>query len=209
MKINEIFHSIQGEGVTIGIPTTFVRLAGCNLRCEWCDTKYAYDEGEEKSKDEIILEIRKIGCIQICVTGGEPMHQEGTVQLLEELLESGFMVTLETNGSISLEELPFGNWFIISMDLKCPSSGMHEKMLMENIDLLSPNDQLKFVIADEADYEYAKKILAEHNPMCNFVMTPVGGVELKQLAEWVLRDNLAVRVLPQLHKLIWGDKRGI
>lgn len=209
MKINEIFHSIQGEGLTMGIPTTFVRLAGCNLRCQWCDTKYAYDEGEEMGIDEILARVEELGCDQVCVTGGEPLHQEGHVRLIEKLLESGHLVTLETNGSFSLEELPVSDHFMISMDLKCPSSKMDDQMRLENLELLSPNDQLKFVICDEEDYEHAKNILAQNESHCNVIMQPVDGRDLKQLAKLVVRDNLAVRVLPQLHKLIWGDKRGV
>lgn len=207
MKINEIYYSLQGEGCTMGIPTAFIRLTGCNLRCEWCDTLFAYDEGKEMSIEEVIAAIGEMETNQICITGGEPLAQAETLDLIEELLEMNYLIVLETNGSLNLELLPCSDNFMISMDIKCPSSGMAENMVMDNLELLGPNDQLKFIISDDIDYQYAKSIMAGHEPACNIVMTPVGGSCLKNLAEWVLRDGLAVRVLPQLHKLIWGNER--
>ncbi|MFO7618363.1 MAG: radical SAM protein [Thermoplasmata archaeon] len=208
MKICEIFHSIQGEGVTMGIPTIFVRLTGCNLDCKWCDTKYARAEGKEMSLDRVIEEIGKIKCSQVCVTGGEPMCQPETVKLVDRLLDAGYLVTLETNGSKNLEKLACSESLMISMDIKCPGSGQSEKMDLSNIELLGPTDQLKFIISDRTDYEYAKAILKEHQPACAIVMTPVWGFEIAELIKWVLKDKLDVRILPQLHKLVWGDERG-
>ena len=207
MKVNEIFSSIQGEGVTIGIPTTFIRLTGCNLRCRWCDTKYAYEDGEELDTPGILATVKKIGNEQVCVTGGEPLVQPDTPKLIDQLVEQGYLVTLETNGSRSIEPLQCSNSLMISMDVKCPGSGEHLKMMLSNIEMLSPNDQIKFIVADRADYEYAVGVLKEHGPVCNIVMTPVDGRDMKELADWVLEDGLSVRALPQLHKLIWGDER--
>jgi 7-carboxy-7-deazaguanine synthase len=209
MKINEIFHSIQGEGILIGIPTIFIRTTGCNLRCSWCDTKYAYDEGDEMSIDEIMEKVKEHSCTHVCITGGEPLLQEETPTLVERLNKKNYRICLETNGSKSIEVLPCLDSLVISLDVKCPSSGMQDKMDFSNLELLSLNDQLKFIIADEEDYKYAKEIIAKHKPICSIIMTPVDGKNLKNLAQWVLNDGLKVRVLPQLHKLIWGDRKGV
>jgi 7-carboxy-7-deazaguanine synthase len=192
----------------MGIPTTFVRTSGCNLECRWCDTSYARDEGHEMTLDRILGEIEKIGCWQVCITGGEPMSQEETVKLIDMLLEEGYFVTLETNGSISLEKLACSETLMISMDIKCPGSGQSEKMDFANIELLGPTDQLKFVISDREDYDYARKIIKDYTPGCSVVMTPVWGFEIGKIIEWVLKHRLEVRVLPQLHKLVWGNERG-
>jgi len=207
MRICEIFHSIQGEGVTMGIPTIFVRLTGCNLDCKWCDTRYARDEGKEMSLGAVMEEIGKVRCSQVCITGGEPMCQPETIKLIDMLLDSGYLVTLETNGSKSLEKVSCSESLMISMDIKCPSSGQSAKMDMSNIELLGPTDQLKFIISDRADYDYARGIVKEYEPCCSIVMTPVWGFEISELIKWVLKDKLDVRVLPQLHKLVWGDER--
>lgn len=209
MRVAEIFSSIQGEGVGIGATTVFVRLTGCNLRCSWCDTKYAYDGGEEMPLETVLRRVGESGCRRVCVTGGEPLCQPHTHSLIVELLSRGCRVSLETNGSVSIASLPRSERLTISMDVKCPSSGMADRMEMRNIPLLGKNDQLKFVIADRADYEYAKSVMARHRPACHVIMTPAGGRDLKNLAEWVISDCLDVRVLPQLHKVIWGDKKGV
>ncbi len=208
MKINEIFHSIQGEGATMGIPTVFVRFTGCNLDCIWCDTEYAKTEGKKYSIGQILAEVDKFKCNQVCITGGEPMYQSETPRLINELLATGYLVTLETNGSINLEELECSPLLMISMDIKCPSSGQSEKMDFSNIELMGPTDQLKFIITDRNDYDYAKDIMKEYEPRCVIIMTPVDGTDLEKLTEWVLKDRIDVRVLPQLHKIIWGDQRG-
>ena len=207
MKVVEIFKSLQGEGIHIGAPTVFVRFAGCNLRCDWCDTKYAWEGGEEKTADAIIEEVRGHGVKRVCLTGGEPMLQKGIVALVNRMLNCGLDVTLETNGTCELEELPCTERFTMSMDVKCPSSGVSEKTNASNVELLGPTDQLKFIVADKSDYDYAKKYLKENPANCTIVMTPVGGLDLKWLAEAVLKDKLDARVLPQLHKMIWGDER--
>ncbi|MFA5312878.1 MAG: radical SAM protein [Methanomassiliicoccales archaeon] len=208
MKICEIFRSLQGEGVLIGTPTTFVRLTGCNLECSWCDTEYARTEGTEMSLEEVLAKVKELDTTFVCITGGEPMKQgKATIKLMEMLLDAGYNVTLETNGSYSLEDLPCSMNAIVSMDIKCPSSKMEDKMDLSNLDLLSPIDQLKFVVADYGDMAYAYDLLKEHPVECNIIFTPVGGIDLKDVAKFVLKRKLNARVLPQLHKLIWGDER--
>jgi len=209
MLISEIFYSLQGEGILMGAPTVFVRTAGCNLRCKWCDTEYAFTGGKEMSIDGIIREVGKYDCPHVCITGGEPLIQKDIIKLIQELLDRKYFISVETGGSISIEALPCDEKITISLDIKCPSSGEDQKMEFLNIELLSPNDQLKFVIADDIDYKYAKEIIAKHKPICPIIMQPVGGRDLKELAEKVFRDKINIRVLPQLHKLIWGDRRGV
>jgi 7-carboxy-7-deazaguanine synthase len=209
MKICEIFYSIQGEGLQIGLPTVFIRTSGCNLRCSWCDTTYAYEEGEEMSIEDIISKVKTYSTNHICITGGEPLLQKEITKLIRKLSDQGYYISVETNGSKSIEELPCEEAIMISLDVKCPSSGMHEKMDLNNIELLGPTDQLKFVIGDREDYNHAKKIIGKHKPVCNIIFMPVNGKELENLAKWVLSDGLKARVLPQLHKLIWGEKRRV
>lgn len=209
MEICEIFHSIQGEGLNIGTPTVFVRTSGCPLRCKWCDTLYAFSEGEEMSIDEIIEKVRGYNESHVCVTGGEPLIQKDLVALLQGLLDDGYFVSVETSGAISIEKMPCVDNLRIVLDIKCPSSEMHEKMELANIELLGPADELKFVIADRKDYDYAKEIIAKHKPICSIIMQPVWGNDIRELAEWVLNDKINARVLPQLHKLIWGERRGV
>ncbi|MCK4717986.1 MAG: radical SAM protein [Thermoplasmata archaeon] len=213
MKVNEIFASIQGEGIWMGQPTVFVRLAGCNLRCEWCDTLYAQDErhGRDMSTEEILERIWELdGALvgHVCITGGEPLLQKETYALIYALLDRKMHILLETNGSLPIDELPCNDDLCISLDMKTPSSGMAERCKPEFIEDLGAGDQLKFVIDSNEDYEYAIKVLDEHPPPCSIVFTPVGGTKLKWLAEKVVKDLLSVRVLPQLHKIIWGDRKG-
>lgn len=209
MKVIEIFFSLQGEGVLMGTPTTFVRFEGCNLDCTWCDTRYAREGGMEMSVDQILDKVESMGMPFVCLTGGEPMVQEDIYKLIDALLENNFHVTIETNGSVPLQKLPNSDDILISMDIKCPSSGMSDKMCYDNLEFLSPRDQLKFIISDRVDYLFAKKVLRENEVNAPIIMTPVGGTNMKELADWVLRDKIFVRVMPQLHKLIWGDKRGV
>lgn len=208
MIINEIFMSIQGEGREIGKPTVFIRLTGCNLRCEWCDTKYAFYEGKEMSIEDVIKEAERYKIKRVCITGGEPLLQRDEVmELMDALLSKGYDISIETNGSLSIDGIPEG--VLISMDWKTPSSGESEKMLESNLKLLKEKDQLKFVIADERDYEYAKDFLKSHDVECEVIFQPLGGLNLKWLAERALEDRLDVRVLPQLHKIIWGGEKGV
>jgi len=209
MKVNEIFYSIQGEGTLIGIPMVFVRFTGCNLRCTWCDTKYAWEEGKEMSMEEIIGEIRKYKSNWVCLTGGEPLLQKDIYKLIDRLINLGYRVLLETNGSLSLEDLPCEEQLIVDMDIKTPSSGMSNFMNLENLELLGPKDTIKFVIADENDYNFMKEFIKNHEIKGEVIAQPEGNKNLKWLTEKVLEDGLNIRVLPQLHKIIWGDRRGV
>jgi 7-carboxy-7-deazaguanine synthase len=209
MRVSEIFRSLQGEGVLIGTPTVFIRMVGCNLECSWCDTEYSREGGEELSIEQIMAELDKHRTQFICLTGGEPLMQKDIIKLLDKLVDKCYHVTLETNGSLPLDDVPCSENMLISMDIKCPSSGMEDRMLMSNIDLLSPADQLKFVVADVDDLMYAEDILKSHEVRSNVIFTPVGGMELEPVARFVLSKKINARVLPQLHKLIWGEQRGV
>ena len=208
MRICEIFHSIQGEGRMMGGPTTFVRTVGCNLRCEWCDTQYSMDGGEEMSLDAIM---ERIGDVKhVCVTGGEPMLQPEMPELLRRLVSEGKQVVLETNGSVDLSDVPRDPLMLISMDIKCPSSGMADRMLYSNLSLLSRKDQLKFIVRDDEDFDFALDVLKRYPVDTNVIFGPVGGiVKLEWLVDKVLESGVDARVLPQLHKIIWGDKRAV
>ncbi|MBC7080991.1 MAG: radical SAM protein [Thermoplasmatales archaeon] len=206
MKVNEIFYSIQGEGKDAGLPTIFIRLTGCNLRCRWCDAKYAYFEGKEMSEEEIIEKIKDFGSKRVCITGGEPLLQEGVYELIDRLIESGYEVSVETNGSISIRKLSEKN-VIIKMDYKLPSSGFNKFMLEDNFNFLRSKDELKFIIMDREDYEFAKNIIRNKNIGCEIIMQPVWN-KCKKLADWILEDKIRVRLSLQIHKIIWGNKRG-
>jgi 7-carboxy-7-deazaguanine synthase len=208
MQVIEIFRSLQGEGIHMGAPTAFVRFAGCNLRCEWCDTKYAYEGGTERTSNDIFAEVLAMKTRHVCITGGEPLLQIGISRLINRFLANGKQVTLETNGTQSLEDMPCDPRLTISMDVKCPSSKMEGDTLEANFEVLGPTDQLKFVIANQEDYNFARGVLKNHKVGCEIIFTPMGGTNLKWLAEAVLKDKLEVRAMPQLHKLIWGEERG-
>ena len=212
LKISEIFYSIQGEGRQVGVPTTFVRLFGCNLRCTWCDSMYAV-EGKDYSLlsiDTVINRIEEINCQNICVTGGEPLlQQRALVQLVDRLLQRNFNILLETAGHIEPDEIFKNKKVVISMDCKCPSSKMDDKININILKKLQKKDQIKFVIKDKEDYGYAKKIVIKEQFQAKIVFQPVYGTPISLIADLVLKDNLPVRVLPQLHKSIWGNKRGV
>jgi 7-carboxy-7-deazaguanine synthase len=209
MKINEIFYSIQGEGKWTGLPNIFIRTTGCNLRCSYCDTKYAYEDGKEMSIKEITENIKKYPCKYVCITGGEPLLQKETIDLIYVLLKKNYKILLETNGSKNIKNVASRKSLIVSLDIKCPSSKMYKKMRLENISFLRKNDQLKFVIKDKKDYDYAKKIFQKYKPICRVFFQPVGGTNFKNLANWILNDELEVQIGLQLHKIIWGDRRGV
>lgn len=209
MNICEIYSSIQGEGLDIGAPTVFVRTSGCPLKCKWCDTLFAFTEGEDMTVDEILEKVHGLKVPRVCLTGGEPLIQKDSYKLAQKLLDLNYFVSVETGGSIPIEELPCVENLRIVLDIKCPSSEMQDRMEFSNIELLGPTDELKFVIADRKDYDYAKLIMSKHEPICSIVMQPVWGNDIKVLAEWVIEDKLNARVLPQLHKIIWGEKRGV
>ncbi len=205
-KVNEIFKSIQGESTYAGLPCTFVRLAGCNLRCTYCDTNYAYYHGKELADEEIIARIEEYGVNCVEFTGGEPLLQEETPPLLKTLLDRGYNVLVETNGSICIGCLD--KRMTIIMDIKTPRSGMSGRMNLKNLTLIKNNDQVKFVILDESDYVWAKNMINEHmlfDKTKNILMSPAYGIlPPKDLAKWILKDNLPVRIQLQIHKYIWG-----
>lgn len=213
MKISEIFFSIQGEGVEIGLPTVFVRLFACDLRCTWCDSMYAVEgtDFKDMSIEEVRVEIERFKCKRICFTGGEPLIQQKELEILaKDLVHDGYEIILETSGHKEPPPVFWTDSCLISMDCKCPGSGMEKRMDFELMEKLRLNDQLKFVIQDEADYEYAKGILKKYKISANIIFQPVYGSSLKWLTGRVLEDRLErVRVLPQLHKIIWGDIRGV
>lgn len=211
MKINEIFKSIQGESSFAGLPTLFVRLTGCNLRCQWCDTKYAYDEAVDLTVDEAIGRVNAFGLQFVQITGGEPMLQGDVYELMDRLLISGYKVSLETNGSMDLSSVD--TMVVKIIDIKCPSSGESGQMYFNNLNYLLKSDEIKFVIKDRDDYNWAKGIIDRYNLIerCNILISPVyGEIEPREMAEWILEDNLNVRLQIQLHKLIWHpEMRGV
>jgi 7-carboxy-7-deazaguanine synthase len=209
MKIHEIFYSLQGEGRLVGTPSIFLRTAGCNLRCTYCDTTYAYEKGTQMTIQDILDEMKKYPCTLVCVTGGEPLIQKETPRLVDSLLRKNYTVCLETNGSCSIKKLAGKHALILSLDIKCPSSGSHEQMDMTNIMYLSQQDQIKFIIKNKQDYQYAKKILDKYKPCCPVFFQPVWGTDAQKLAAWILRDGLSVRLSLQLHKIIWGPQKGV
>jgi 7-carboxy-7-deazaguanine synthase len=209
MKINEIFYSIQGEGKWTGFPNIFIRTTGCNLRCSYCDTKYAYKQGKEKTIQEITKEIKKYYCTKICITGGEPLIQKDTIELIKHLLNLKYSVIIETNGSLKIDSLKDKKKLFISLDIKTPSSKMHKKMFLQNINILTKKDQIKFIIKNKKDYEYARIIIQKFKPKCDVFFQPVWKTNSEKLAEWILEDNLKAKLGLQIHKIIWGDKKGV
>ena len=212
LTINEIFHSIQGESTFAGEPCVFVRLTACDLRCSWCDTPYAFTEGQKMSVDAVVARVREFGCDVVEITGGEPLLQKEVYPLMERLLDEGRTVMVETGGHLSADAVPAG--VIRVIDVKCPGSGESGKVHWPNLDRLRSSDELKFVIQDRADYEFARDVVTKHEltTRCAAVLfSPVHGVlDPKQLAEWILADRLPVRLQLQAHKYIWSpDTRGV
>jgi 7-carboxy-7-deazaguanine synthase len=212
LTINEIFYSIQGESTYAGKPCVFVRLTGCDLRCSWCDTPYAFSEGQKMSVDAVLQQVDRYGSPLVEVTGGEPLLQEDVYPLMERLLESGRTVLLETGGQIDVSRVPLA--VIKVMDVKCPGSGESHRNEWGNIDRLGSRDQVKFVIKDRGDYEFARDLVVRHalDRRCAAVLfSPVHDVlEPKALSEWILADRLPVRLQLQIHKHIWGaNVRGV
>lgn len=211
LKINEIFYSIQGESTQAGRPCVFVRLTYCNLRCTYCDTEYAFYRGSERSIDEILEEVAAYRCRLVEVTGGEPLIQRETTQLLERLLEEGYEVLLETSGAWPIEHVPDGVRII--MDFKTPGSGMVANNRWQNLQHLDSDDEIKFVVCDRADYDWARGVIGEHDlTVRHRVLLSPSHDELdpRLLSEWVLADSLPVRVQLQIHKFIWSPSaRGV
>ena len=204
LKVNEIYFSIQGESSYAGLPCVFVRLTGCNLRCVWCDTEYAFYEGEWKSLDQIVAEAAQFGCKLVELTGGEPLLQKESFALVDKLIDAGFKVLVETSGSISLKML--NPEAIKIMDVKCPGSKMTEKNRWENIDYLTPKDEVKFVLTDRADYDWAVDVMRKYKldrKATVLFSTVFGALEPVRVVEWILQDKLPVRFQLQMHKFIW------
>jgi len=223
LRLTEIFYSLQGEALTSGLPTIFVRLTGCPLRCVYCDTEYAFTGGERQSLDAIIATIKTYPCKRICLTGGEPLAQPNAIELMQRLLSDGYEISLETAGALSVKDVPAAVSKV--MDLKTPSSGEADKNLLSNLDHLTQHDQIKFVIMNRTDYDWAKATLIEHqldkrvgtvwfSPMFTVAgdiddaVSPEVPVLARELAEWILTDALPVRFQLQLHKIIWADAKG-
>ncbi len=212
LTVNEIFHSIQGESSYAGLPCVFVRLTACDLRCAWCDTAYAFTEGRKREVDDVLAEVASYGCRLVEVTGGEPLLQDDVYPLMQGLLDAGHEVLLETGGHVSLERVP--PRVVRIMDVKCPGSGEAGRTDWDNLARLGPRDEVKFVIADRRDYEYASDVVARHGlapRVANVLFSPVHGrMSPAELAAWVLADRLPVRLQLQVHKVIWGpDTRGV
>jgi 7-carboxy-7-deazaguanine synthase len=205
LKINEIFKSVQGESSYSGLPCIFIRLTGCNLRCVYCDTEYAFYEGKDMSVDEVLNVIAPYKIKLVEVTGGEPLLQEEVYPLMEKLLENGYQVLIETGGSLPISKVPKA--VVKIMDIKCPGSGEESKNNLDNLNHLTSNDEVKFVILDRHDYEWSREFLRQYSShlKAKAILSPVyEKLEIKNLAEWVLNDNLPVRIQTQLHKVIWG-----
>ncbi len=212
LTVNEIFHSIQGESRRAGDPCVFVRLTACDLRCSWCDTPYAFHEGTKRSVDDVIAEVERYGCPLVEVTGGEPLLQEDVYPLMERLQALGHTVMIETGGHRSIARVPAGVLRIV--DVKCPGSGESHRNHWENLALVGATDEVKFVIKDRQDYEFARDVISRHalaGKVGAILFSPVHGVlDARQLSEWVLADRLPVRIQLQLHKLIWSpETRGV
>jgi 7-carboxy-7-deazaguanine synthase len=212
LTINEIYISIQGESTYAGRPCVFVRLTACDLRCSWCDTPYAFHEGGKRSLDDILAEVERLGCPLVELTGGEPLLQEGVHALMESLLSRGHRVLLETGGHRSTERVPEA--IVTILDVKCPGSGESHRNEWSNLERLRPHDEVKFVLKDRADYDFAREVLAKFqldSRVSAIHFSPVHGVlDPKALSEWVLQDRLSVRVQLQLHKYIWDPgARGV
>ena len=211
LRVNEIFHSIQGESTHAGRPCVFVRLAGCNLRCRWCDSAYAFFDGHEMSVDDVVRAVEGYRCPLVEITGGEPLLQPDARPLMRILRDRGYTVLLETGGSLPIREVPEG--VIRILDIKCPGSGEAERNLWENLEVLGPRDEIKFVIANRDDYTWASRIVRERalGDRLTVLFAPVqDGLAPRDLARWILDDRLPVRLQVQIHKLLWpGVLRGV
>jgi 7-carboxy-7-deazaguanine synthase len=210
LRIFEIFYSLQGESSRVGLPTVFVRLTGCPLRCGYCDTEYAFHGGASQSFDEILAKVTSYQAQYVCVTGGEPLAQKGCHELLKMLCDAGYKVSIETSGAMDISQVD--QRVSIIMDIKTPGSGEKSKNLWSNIATLSVKDEVKFVMVDRADYDWAKQILSQYDltSKCPVLFSPVyKTLPPADLAAWVLEDHLPVRMQVQLHKILWGEKAGV
>lgn len=211
LRLTEIFHSIQGEGTLIGVPMTFVRTNRCNLRCKWCDSTYTFTGGYEQTVDDILKNPEELREEWVCLTGGEPLLQPDHLEFIDKAGNLGKKVLVETSGSLSVREVVNRENTIIDMDVKTPSSGEEKSIHLQNLQFLRSSDYIKFVIKDDADYDYSLNFIQEHagEIACEMVFQPAWGTDLKWLTEKVLSDRLKVRVLPQLHKILWGEIPGV
>ncbi len=208
MRVIEVFHSIQGEGLLTGVRTTFVRTARCNLRCRWCDTTYSFGPGRERSLASILAEVRRNRTRHVCLTGGEPLLQRESLELVRRLSREGRTTVIETGGSLDVGPYVGIPGVHLSVDVKCPSSGMEGRNRWANLARLTAEDTVKFVVADRKDYLYARRVVRGYQGSAALVFQPVWGSDAGRLADWVLADHLDVRVLLQEHKVLWGDVPG-
>lgn len=209
LRVNEVFFSIQGESTRVGLPTVFVRLTGCPLRCRWCDTEYAFHEGASRSLEDLLTEVRRHPARHVCVTGGEPLAQPAVHGLMTALADAGLEISLETSGALDTSAVD--PRVRVVMDLKCPDSGEVERNRWANLAHLRPHDEVKFVIASRGDYEWMRDVLQREGlaQRCTVLASPVWGeADPADLAAWVLADGLDVRLQVQLHKVLWQDARG-
>jgi 7-carboxy-7-deazaguanine synthase len=209
LRVSEIFHSLQGESTRVGLPTVFIRLTGCPLRCTWCDTTYAFSGGETLALATILDRVAAFDCKTVCVTGGEPLAQAGCLALLTALCDTGYSVSLETSGALDISTVDPRVARIV--DIKAPGSGEEAKNHWKNLEALRPTDELKFVLTSHEDYDWAKSVLAGRHldEKCTVLFSPVwDSLPPAQLAEWILQDRLPVRFQLQLHKVLWGTQRG-
>lgn len=209
LKIHEIFHSLQGESTRVGLPTVFVRLTGCPLRCGYCDTAYAFQGGENMSLEQILEKVASFGAKYVTVTGGEPLAQKECIPLLEKLCDAGYSVSLETSGAMDTSKVDAR--VSVILDIKTPGSGEEKKNLWSNLDRLKSTDEVKFVLCGREDYDWARQVLAERGiaAKCTVLFSPVySQLNPTDLADWVLQDRLPVRMQVQLHKILWGETPG-
>ena len=208
LKVNEIYYSIQGESTHVGRPCIFIRLTYCNLRCTYCDTEYAFYEGKDIEIPEIMAKIKQWNCNLVEVTGGEPLFQDECIDLLNELTNQNYEVLLETGGSLSISDVPIE--IVRIVDFKCPSSGMEKKNLWSIVNDLQPHDEVKFVIGDREDFDWAKEMLNKYslNEKCSILFSPTfGKIDPSLIVEWILEGDIPVRMQLQMHKLIWESER--
>jgi len=209
LRITEIFHSLQGESVRVGLPSVFVRLTGCPLRCQYCDTAYAFKGGELMNMEHILERIKSYGCEYVCVTGGEPLAQPNCIKLLKDLCDANLKVSIETSGALSIEEVD--KRVMVVLDLKTPDSGEVDKNLLSNLKYLKPTDQIKFVICSQNDYQWACKMISEHHlsEIADVLFSPsFSQINPTLLADWIVKDKIPVRFQLQLHKILWNDSPG-